>query len=402
MSRYEDREEDQRDLEPGAGWQDERGPFDAFESDGEFDDSDRDTDFAPAYDEEEFDEEEPDYFDDSPEEEETVDTTDSAASARYDLEHEGHASGSVWGREPEDELAAADPDQTPETDENTWTTAAVPLPPLRSLPPTESLPEWADHEEPEYSPEDEEPQTTTFPLGLILVGLIALVLLGAGGYGVVTQRAGMQDEIRLLRAQLATSASPSEVTQMRASSEALKTRNTALESRLEALERENRTLRATVRGLEKQLEPQKEALGSEALGSETPGIETPGESAGVQPSAKAGPEAAAPAPAPKSVVQSSPPAPSPAATAAEQTANVTGVGWFVNFGSYTQQSTARDWANRLQPSVGDVVVTTGRKDGRTFHRVRVVNLASREEADSISRDLEQRFGLSKLWIGKLD
>ena len=74
--------------------------------------------------------------------------------------------------------------------------------------------------------------------------------------------------------------------------------------------------------------------------------------------------------------------------------------WFVNFGSYSQRSAADNWAAKLQPQVGKVVVTGAEKDGRTFYRVRVVELPDKQAAEKVARALESEYGLSKLWVGK--
>ena len=53
--------------------------------------------------------------------------------------------------------------------------------------------------------------THRWPLGRVVVGLVALVLLAGVGYGVFQQRMTAEDEIRRLQAILATAASPAEV-----------------------------------------------------------------------------------------------------------------------------------------------------------------------------------------------
>ena len=75
-------------------------------------------------------------------------------------------------------------------------------------------------------------------------------------------------------------------------------------------------------------------------------------------------------------------------------------GWFVNFGTYAQRSDAASRASRLTVDKGEVVIQDAQSGGRTLYRVRVVGLASRAAAESVARDLEARFGLSKLWIGR--
>ena len=50
MSRDRDNGEEQLDLGTDKGWQEEDDLFDDFDTEGEFDDSDRDSDVAPGYD----------------------------------------------------------------------------------------------------------------------------------------------------------------------------------------------------------------------------------------------------------------------------------------------------------------------------------------------------------------
>jgi cell division protein FtsN len=117
---------------------------------------------------------------------------------------------------------------------------------------------------------------------------------------------------------------------------------------------------------------------------------------------KAEAKPAPPAPTPVKSEAARPTAPKPAAKAPTATAagSAAATGWFVNFGSYTQLDTAESWAARLKPPSGSVAVVTGSKDGKTFYRVRVVELDNRDQAESIARQLEQEHQLSRLWVGK--
>jgi cell division septation protein DedD len=345
--------EEQLEFGPGDSWPPKDNLFADLDESEEFEESDRDSDFASIY--TEVEEEEPDFPD--AESEEQLDTVDPAA------DH------TPWG-DMEQDTAPPEPEQEPTTDQATWTALSA----LRSEDqgiefeqPQDMNPDddWEDD-----SYEDDAEREITLPLGLIAVGIIALVLLGAGGFGVMQDRAALQEEIRQLQASLANTASPSELSETRANSEALASRNSELEQQLADVARENRSLQSIIGGLETQLQAQQEALAT----------------------AKKPP----PAPAPKQAV--SKPAPRAPASSAGVKAD-TGT-WFVNFGSYSQRATAQSWVNRLQPGSGDVVVSTGEKDGRTFYRVRVINLASKEVADSTARKLEQDFELSRLWVGQ--
>jgi cell division septation protein DedD len=217
---------------------------------------------------------------------------------------------------------------------------------------------------------DDKNDTAGWPLGPIIVAAIALVLLAAGGWGVMQQRTALQDEIRSLQATIATSASPGEVSSSREAQRVLTARNSDLENTVASLQLETRSLQDTNRGLETQLK----ALEAAAA-----------EKAATKPAPKAKPK----------------PKPAPAPTPVSPKSSSTSSGdWFVNFGSYGQQTTANQWAGKLNPPSGKVIVALGTRNGDTFYRVRVVDLASKSQAQDVARNLEQSHNLTKLWIGQ--
>lgn len=227
---------------------------------------------------------------------------------------------------------------------------------------------WDDDEElrdEEYRPTEPSRFTDTWPIGLIAVAGLALVLLAAGGYGVMKQRSAMEEEVRELQAQLALAANAEEVSDTRASLGSVQEDNRELRTLLTGLRDENRQLRDTLAGLEQQLVAQREAAARAAPAAATPG------------QAAAQPAPAEPAPAP-----------------------VSSGDWFVNFGSYSQRSLAEQWSARLTPGSGKVTVTDTQQDGSTFYRVRVIGLESDSQAQTVARKLEQDYGLSKLWVGR--
>ena len=242
--------------------------------------------------------------------------------------------------------------------------------------PDEEEDEW--QEEPVHAELDDAP-TQQWPLGLFIVGAVAILLLFAGGYGVIKQRAAMEEEIRQLQASLATAVGPEEIALSRTEIIELENRNSDLQARLDSLTLENSRLTDTVKDLQSQLQVRQDAVVK-----------------------KAEAKPATPAPPPVKSEPVRPPAPKPAAKAPAATAagSAAATGWFVNFGSYTQLDTAESWAARLKPPSGSVAVVTGSKDGKTFYRVRVVELDNRDQAESIARQLEQEHQLSRLWVGK--
>lgn len=233
--------------------------------------------------------------------------------------------------------------------------------------------EWRDEEG--FSVEEQE-QSGGLPLGLIAVGVIALILVMAGGYGIVQQRAATQEEIVELRAELATAVSPDEVNASRAALQEANERNFDLVAQARELELENRRLIDTIAGLEAQIQA---GAGSASGGKPTATAEAakPANAAASKPAAK---------PAPPAVASQAQPA------AADGD-------WFVNFGSYGQREAAQQWTTRLKPGAGKVIVAEGSRNGNTFYRVRVVGLADRSAAETVARKLEKDWGLSKLWVG---
>ena len=265
--------------------------------------------------------------------------------------------------------------------------------------------EWREEDDYPYEEESgdygdqQEEHGHGWPLGLIAVALVAMVLLAAGGYGVIQQRSAAQDEIRQLQAALATAANPDELSAGREALRELEQRNQQQLASLDAAKAENRRLQDRVAGLEQQL---RAAGGASSSGSTATSGATAPEPTAARPAAAkpAAPKPAAPKPAAPKPAAPEPAAPKTAApgSAIAGTAGEAG-DWFVNFGSYTERTVAESWANKLKPAAGRVVVSPGSKNGTTFYRVRVVALADRTEAEQVSRQLQQDYGLPRLWVG---
>ena len=216
---------------------------------------------------------------------------------------------------------------------------------------------------------DSQDYSEPWPLGLIAAAILALVLLTAGGYGVVQQRAAMKEEIRQLQAELATTASNEEVANSRQAQRALDSRNDTLQTRVDALQLESLSLKTQISDLETQ------------LASKLPIVPTP-------PAAKPTPTTS----------KAQPTATNLKATAAP-VAN-SDRAWFVNFGSYSQETTAKRWASKLKVDNGELIVIPSHKGMKRFYRVRVVGLPNRAIAEKIAGQLEKTYSLPKLWVGK--
>ena len=297
--------------------------------------------------------------------EETVaDWSNEAASQQEWQEYDADPEEADWDNEEIE--ADLEPDDEPDDDIETsesWQTAL-------------DSDEWDDD-----AVEQSSGFFQSWPVGLIAVAVVALLLLAGGGYGVMQQRAEMQEEIRDLRAQLATAARPQQVTDSRDAQRELSEINTQLQGQLDSLALDNRQLSDTVAGLEGQLEGQRQAA-----------IKLEEARAAARRKAATGTASSAPAVtvAPKTVSK-------PATTTAAVSGSST---WFVNFGSYSQQSVASDWATKLEPLYGKVIVAPASANGKTVYRVRVVDLPSKAEANSVSSRLQQEYKLPTLWVGR--
>lgn len=349
--------------EPRPGAQRREPVFSDFDEEDAFEESDRDRDYASAYETEE--PEEDDYDPDADYDEETDWQPLAPGQEQGASGQAGRSDGNPWDMqsagtaEQDDEPLKPVPRVSREADE-----------PAAGEPVADEYDDeedWIeeDYDELEAQEEYREEDGHGWPVGLIIVAVVALVLLAAGGYGVVQQRAATQGEIRELQAALAIAASPAEVAQTREALQAMEQVNARQLASIEALTLENRRLTDTVAGLEDQLAAQQAAPAT-------------------APAAKSAPK---PKPAPRSA------AVKPAATAAA------GGDWFVNFSSYGQRAVAEKWLGKIKPSAGKAEVQPVTSNGKTLYRLRIVGLADRSQAEKVAAQLQDAHGLPKLWVG---
>jgi cell division septation protein DedD len=395
--------------------------FDIFdeESDDTFEESDRDTDFSLGFREETFEEEEfleeeepanekqsfdellPDELEEDQaylfeEQESFLKTEAQKVAGSVDADPE-----ELWETSPVSEEIDLDEPWQPETNaleaeteeplaEQDWepTTGANQEEEINDYEENEPEVSWAlnddlatDRQQPwmaqdEYVEEDMESER--WPISMLAVGTLALLLVIAGVYGVMQQRSATQEEIRQLRASLATAVSPEEVAASRTALQDANARNSRLASSLDSMRVENQRLADTVSGLEAQL----------AARQTTAAATKP----------------AAPRAVENKPVAAKPAAPKSALPAVQQASTVsggsTGGSWFVNFGSYGQESAAKSWAGKLKPSSGKVIVAPTTSNGRTYYRVRVIDVPNKSAAQQTARNLESTHGVSKLWVGQ--
>ena len=222
------------------------------------------------------------------------------------------------------------------------------------------------------------------PFGTLALVALALILLGAGGYGVIQQRGAMQAEIRELHARLASTLTPAEVAAERERRRQIELENETLRSEREALQVENAALGERLSRLQAPLarppvnnqEAAKANAQREAAAREAEPSEAEAQLARRQREESAGAPAAANASAPAGP-------------------------WFVNFGSYAQREVAVRWANRLDVGEGKVDVQRAETSGNTLYRVRVVDLATQDAAQQVATALEREYALLPLWVGRV-
>lgn len=242
----------------------------------------------------------------------------------------------------------------------------------------EDADEWLDDED-DYDADDE--REPTMPLRLIAVAVVAVLLLIVGAYGVLQERASMQDELQELRASLATGVRESDLVDTREALRGLQAAYDSLAAQSSALSQENEQLKEAIATLE-----------AERSGVEAPAPAAEEQVVEAEPEAGAAPVDEAPQAAPAAAA--APPS-EPAPATAGQAGN-----WFVNFGSYTSPETAQGWAAKLRPVQGEVVVVPGAKDDQTYYRVRVIGLNGKNAAELVARQLEAEMQVSRLWVGQ--
>lgn len=367
----------------------------------DYEEPDRDTDFDTGYQSDSVDEEE--IFDDEPLQDPATPPAYSATDTRF-----------RYDDDPVDDDAEDDEDYEDE-DPDAW------------LEEEDTIPA-------------QESRGRQWPAALIVVAVVAIILLCAGGYGVMQQRAATEAELQQLRAALATSASPEEVRSSRGALQELQRAYDKLLADSEALALENRRLSDTVAGLEAQLGVQQSALSKTAApaikpatapsASVTPAPQpaadrfTPLHSnpGARSPSAKPEPKSPEPeqtVPTPETSAPAATPtqaapaktraeaaAPAPLATApATQAPTPAPVKsspgpWFVNFGSYATRNMAASWAAKLRPAAGEVIIAPIDSAGKTLYRLRIIGLADRDTAKAVARQLETELRVDPLWVGK--
>ena len=244
--------------------------------------------------------------------------------------------------------------------------------------------DWLENEDNDN--DETEDSTQSWPLGLIAVAAVALMLLAAGGYGVIQERAETVEELRQLRETLTTVTSLDDAGVSQKALQTLKQSYDGLTINAEALMRENRRLTNAVAELEIQLEA------SQALLPASNKVIVTSVSAKTKRPASNSADPVAPKPSTPVFAT-----PQPAAVTASMTAS--SGAWFVNVSSYSTRAAAEKWVDKVRPDAGNVIVSASTREGKTYYRVRVIGLANKSAAAQVARELETELTLDKLWVG---
>jgi len=207
------------------------------------------------------------------------------------------------------------------------------------------------------------------PLWPTAVGLIAIVLLAIGGWGLYEERSTLQ--ARIVELENSQAKARASATIDPAALSALETDNAALKLQLEGLYRDYEVAMAEITALQALAESA--ATADDSDNSDMTDYEE--------------------ADADGSMAEG--------ASGAPQVSPATPGDWFVNIGAYSTPASAENWLARLE-SAGYNAVTQQVviDDGRVLHRVRVVGFGSKAAAQTVAQALESEFGVTELWVGQ--
>ena len=215
----------------------------------------------------------------------------------------------------------------------------------------------------------------------MLVGGVALVLLGFGGWDLYQERATLQARVVELERNQSRVKQAVEVDAKMLG--ALEADNAALTLQLDNLYRDYDTAMAKLAELQSDAVQMADRM-------EESGVNPDDEATTVSESEDRGPVE----------LESL----SPASTAPISDKSVAGSAgeWFVNIGAYASGQSAENWSLRLQNLGYDVVVQEIQTaEDQTLKRVRLTGFGSKAAAQGVATELEGDYGTGPLWVGQL-
>ena len=249
-----------------------------------------------------------------------------------------------WGgstdKEAEDWSEAATPPDSNNAEEDPYSEATVDSQSAEAI--------LVDHQAAAQQPKAKLLVWTTVAMGA------ALVLLVVGGWGAISERSKLTNTVAQLENALATKSRQGDMTA--AEEQILQSDNQSLRLQLESLREQYGAVAREIELLQRSVSAQIEQP-------------TPEESTAEETSA---------APAPSSIGDGS---------------------WFVNVAAYSRRAMAEQWASKISDDVSTAVVSAVEVNGKALYRLRVVGIASRQDATRLAGELEKTYGIGPLWVG---
>jgi hypothetical protein len=249
-----------------------------------------------------------------------------------------------WGgstdKEVEDWSEAATPPDSNNAEEDPYSEATVDSQSAEAI--------LVDHQAAAQQPKAKLPVWTTVAMGA------ALVLLVVGGWGAISERSKLTNTVAQLENALAAKSRQGDMTAEE--EQILQSDNQSLRLQLESLREQYGAVAREIELLQRSVNAQIEQP-------------TPEESTA---------EGTSAAPAPSS--------------------NGDG-NWFVNVAAYSKQAMAEKWASKISSDASKVVVSAVEVNGKALFRLRIVGIASRQDATRLAGELEKTYGIGPLWVG---
>ena len=244
-----------------------------------------------------------------------------------------------WGgstdKEAEDWSEAATPPDSNNAEEDPYSEATVDSQSAEAI--------LVDHQAAAQQPKAKLPVWTTVAMGA------ALVLLVVGGWGAISERSKLTNTVAQLENALATKSRQGDMTA--AEEQILQSDNQSLRLQLESLREQYGAVAREIELLQRSVSAQIEQP-------------TPEESTAEETSA---------APAPSSIGDGS---------------------WFVNVAAYSRRAMAEQWASKISDDVSTAVVSAVEVNGKALYRLRVVGIASRQDATRLAASSRRRTALA--------
>ena len=249
-----------------------------------------------------------------------------------------------WGgstdKEVEDWSEAATPPDSNNAEEDPYSEATVDSQSAEAI--------LVDHQAAAQQPKAKLPVWTTVAMGA------ALVLLVVGGWGAISERSKLTNTVAQLENALAAKSRQGDMTAEE--EQILQSDNQSLRLQLESLREQYGAVAREIELLQRSVNAQIEQP-------------TPEESTA---------EGTSAAPAPSS--------------------NGDG-NWFVNVAAYSKQAMAEKWASKISSDASKVVVSAVEVNGKALYRLRIVGIASRQDATRLAGELEKTYRIGPLWVG---